>query len=63
MSGKTYWITGLSGAGKTTIGRLWYTKLRQSGEAAGFLDGGELRQGFGGGLGDSLEGRQKMAVN
>ena len=63
MSGKTYWITGLSGAGKTTIGRLWYTKLRQSGEAAVFLDGDELRQVFGGSLGYSLEDRQKMAMN
>lgn len=63
MNGKTYWLTGLSGAGKTTIGRLWYKKLRQSGVTAVFLDGDELRQVFGGSLGYSLEDRQKMAMN
>ena len=63
MNGKTYWLTGLSGAGKTTIGRLWYKKLRQSGVIAVFLDGDELRQVFGGSLGYSLEDRQKMAMN
>ena len=63
MNGKTYWLTALSGAGKTTIGRLWYKKLRQSGVTAVFLDGDELRQVFGGSLGYSLEDRQKMAMN
>lgn len=63
MNGKTYWLTGLSGAGKTTIGRLWYKKLRQSGVTAVFLDGDELRQVLGGSLGYSLEDRQKMAMN
>ena len=63
MNGKTYWLTGLSGAGKTTIGRLWYKKLRQSGVTAVFLAGDELRQVFGGSLGYSLEDRQKMAMN
>ncbi len=43
MEGKVYWLTGLSGAGKTTIGRLWYEKLREAGEAAVFLDGDAMR--------------------
>ena len=34
---QVYWLTGLSGAGKTTIGRLWYKKLRAAGEAVVFL--------------------------
>lgn len=27
--GQVYWITGLSGAGKTTIGKIFYEKLRR----------------------------------
>ena len=34
MSGNVYWLTGLSGAGKTTIGRLWHEELRRSGVPA-----------------------------
>lgn len=63
MNGKTYWLTGLSGAGKTTIGRLWYERLRNAGEAAIFLDGDELRQVFGGQMGYTLEDRRKAAMN
>ena len=58
-----YWLTGLSGAGKTTIGRLWYEKLRLSGEPTVFLDGDELRQVFGGNMGYSPEDRRKAAMN
>ncbi len=42
MEGRTFWITGLSGAGKTTIGRLWYEELRASGVPAVFLDGDRM---------------------
>lgn len=63
MRGKTYWLTGLSGAGKTTIGRLWYEKLRSAGETVVFLDGDELRQVFGGRMGYTLEDRRKAAMN
>ena len=61
--GRVYWLTGLSGAGKTTIGRLWYEKLRECGEHVVFLDGDELRQVFGGSLGYALEDRRKAAMN
>ena len=59
---KVYWITGLSGAGKTTVGRLWYKKLKEQGEAAVFLDGDELRQVFGDDLGYTEEDRRKSAM-
>ena len=59
---KVYWLTGLSGAGKTTIGRLWYEKLREQGEAAVFLDGDELRQVFGDDLGYTEADRRKSAM-
>ncbi len=60
---RVYWLTGLSGAGKTTIGRLWYERLKASGKAVVFLDGDELRQVFGGRLGYTAEERRKAAMN
>lgn len=59
---KVYWLTGLSGAGKTTIGKLWYQALKEAGERAVFLDGDELRQIFGGSLGYSAEERRQLAM-
>ncbi len=38
------WITGLSAAGKTTLGLLVSKALRESGEAVVLMDGDELRQ-------------------
>ena len=29
---RVYWLTGLSGAGKTAHGRVWYEELKKSGE-------------------------------
>lgn len=60
--GRVYWITGLSGAGKTTIGRLWTQELRRAGETAVLLDGDELRQVFGDDLGFTPEDRRKSAM-
>lgn len=62
MNGRVYWFTGLSGAGKTTLGRLWYEELKASGAAAVFLDGDELRRVFGDDLGFSEEERRKSAM-
>ena len=59
---KIYWLTGLSGSGKTTIGHLWYEKLRAGGETAVFLDGDELRQVFGDDLGFTEADRRKSAM-
>ena len=38
-----YWITGLSGAGKTTIGRIFYEKLKTKYSGTVFLDGDIMR--------------------
>lgn len=62
MEGKVYWLTGLSGAGKTTIGRLWYEDLRARGVPAVILDGDELRQVFGDDLGFTEADRRKSAM-
>lgn len=59
---RAYWFTGLSGAGKTTIGRLWYEKLQEAGEAAVFLDGDELREVFCDDLGYTEADRRKSAM-
>lgn len=58
---RVYWLTGLSGAGKTTIGRLWRDELRRAGETVIFLDGDEMRSVFGVGLGFSGSDRRKLA--
>lgn len=42
-NGTVYWFTGLSGAGKTTIGQIFCERLRESGRQAIFLDGDALR--------------------
>ncbi len=60
--GTVYWITGLSGAGKTTIGKLLYNHLKNNKSNIVFLDGDELREVFGGNTGHSLEERKKIAM-
>lgn len=40
---RVFWITGLAGAGKTTIGRLLSERLRATGRPVVFLDGDTLR--------------------
>lgn len=55
--GMTIWLTGLSGAGKSTIASLLTDKLNGLGVAAEWLDGDELRRILGKGLGFSREDR------
>jgi adenylylsulfate kinase len=43
---KTIWITGLSGAGKTTIGKEVASKLREKEKSVVYLDGDDLRAVF-----------------
>jgi len=42
--GWTFWITGLAGAGKTTIGRSFFSILARQYPHSVFLDGEELRR-------------------
>lgn len=60
--GQVFWITGLSGAGKTTIGRELWTRLRASGRPTVFLDGDTLRQVIAEDLGHSLAHRRRSAM-
>jgi glutamine kinase len=60
-AGRVFWITGLSGAGKTTVGeRLWH-RLRSAGRPAIFLDGDNLRSAIAEDLGHSIEDRRRSA--
>lgn len=61
-TGTVYWFTGLSGAGKTTLGKLFFTELKKRNINAVFLDGDLLREVFGNDLGHSLTDRQKSAM-
>lgn len=60
--GTVFWITGLSGAGKTTIGKLLYEKIRKQCSNVVFFDGDTLRQVFGDDLGYMKEDRRKCAM-
>lgn len=59
-TGTTYWVTGLSGAGKTTIGTLLYNYIKQKRNNVVFLDGDILRQVYKS-EDYTLEGRKKLA--
>ena len=59
--GWVFWVTGLSGSGKTTIGQLLFRRLRERAVNSAFLDGDVLRQVFGNDLGYTLEERRKCA--
>lgn len=56
-AGLTIWFTGLSGAGKSTIGQRVATELRNRGLRVEVLDGDEVRQTLSAGLGFSKEDR------
>ena len=60
--GTVYWITGLSGAGKTTIGKLFYNYLKEQYPNTVFFDGDILRKVFGDDLGYTEEERRKCAM-
>jgi len=62
MVGRVFWITGLSAAGKTTIGRALSCELRASGSAVIFLDGDTLRSVVSSDLGYSTENRRAAAM-
>ena len=57
--GTVYWFTGLSGAGKTTIGKHFFLKLRKEiNNRCIFLDGDQLREIFGNKFGYSIKERR-----
>jgi adenylylsulfate kinase-like enzyme len=60
--GRVYWITGLSGAGKTTLGRELWSRLRAAGRPATFLDGDALRKTISEDLGYSENDRRQSAM-
>jgi len=60
--GRVYWITGLSGAGKTTLGRQLWRRLRAAGRSAILLDGDALRGAIAEDLDHDLESRRRSAM-
>ena len=59
--GTLYWVTGLSGAGKTTIGNALYYELKRKQSSLVILDGDILKKLVGDSLGYSKEDRKKRA--
>ncbi len=56
---KAIWLTGLSGAGKTTISTLLESKLTVNGFTCEILDGDRIRNGINANLSFTLEDRQE----
>tara|TARA_B100000315_G_scaffold73585_1_gene67204 strand:+ start:181 stop:699 length:519 start_codon:yes stop_codon:yes gene_type:complete len=55
------WLIGLSGAGKTVIGKALAGSLRKMGRPVVFIDGDIFREIMGNDLGHSIEDRKKNA--
>src|ERR1035438_165194 len=60
--GRVFWITGLSGAGKTTLGRELWSRLRAAGRPVTFLDGDALRVAIAEDLDHSVNHRRRSAM-
>ena len=60
--GRVFWLTGLSGAGKTTLGRELWRRLRADGRPATFLDGDALRAAIADDLGHTTRERKQSAM-
>lgn len=56
-SAKVIWLTGLSGAGKSTVGEKLFREFRAQGRPCEFLDGDQVRGFFEGDLGYSRKER------
>ena len=62
MSGQVFWITGFSGAGKTTVGTRLYYRLKKTYPQIVLLDGDIIQRIFGAeNIDYSKEGRKKRA--
>lgn len=59
QSGKVFWLTGLSGSGKSTIGKVVERKLYEAGYLVQLLDGDNIRTGICNNLGFTLEDRKE----
>ncbi|MCO5171215.1 MAG: adenylyl-sulfate kinase [Planctomycetes bacterium] len=59
--GRVIWITGLPGAGKSTVARQVHAALRACGRPAAYLDGDAVRAACGGDLGYDPDGRLRNA--
>lgn len=59
--GSVYWITGLAGAGKTTLGKLLYEKIRQQKSNVLLLDGDIARWAYNDAIGYSRSAREEGA--
>jgi adenylylsulfate kinase len=62
QQGTVYWFTGLSGAGKTTLGKLFFAQLQAQKPNVVYCDGDTLREVFGQDLGHGLDDRLKLAL-
>ena len=54
-----YWMSGLSGSGKSTVAAIFEKKLVDAGHACFMIDGDTVRTGLCAGLGFSPEGRRE----
>lgn len=61
IKGTLYWITGLAGAGKTTIGSQLYYELKEQGKNVVILDGDILKKIVGKSVGYTREDRLQRA--
>jgi len=61
-AGRVFWITGLSGAGKSTVADLLWRRLRSEGLATALLDGDRLRTAIADDLGHPIEDRRRSAM-
>lgn len=56
------WLIGMSGAGKTTIGREVYRQIKQDHPNTVYIDGDDVRYMLGGDLGHTIEDRRRNAA-
>lgn len=61
--GRVFWLTGMSGAGKTTVGEILSTRLRKAGLPVAFLDGDRLRAAIAPDAGHDPEQRRRLAFS